>query len=294
MVEKIDPFLIKEVRQVLSSRNYPVIQVSLLLGMLVTAFFSIKTLQANEIKQYFTIIVQLSAIASFINSSLIAYRQQKELDCDEGIGMNYRDPRHLMWGRAQSIMIQNAILLFPLLPFIAAAVVLPGVSAYQIIMIIYFLIILQLPFSAISLLWRSIYSEIWAVILLIIYFPIIISVCYFIPDFIIKYAGKENPDVIFYTCYVMTLLSAKYFLTCFIFAIYCVRKHAIKDYKTRAFLILLWVIFPAGVMLGTPMLASMQIIHFFVAALAMGIIEPIVSFIVCIPLFIAVAVNKKN
>ena len=75
--EKIDPLLIKEARQVLSSRSYPVIQVSLLLGMLVTAFFSIKTLQANEIKQYFTTIVQLAAIASFINSSLIAYRQTK-------------------------------------------------------------------------------------------------------------------------------------------------------------------------------------------------------------------------
>ena len=169
--------------------------------------------------------------------------------------MNYRYPRHLMWGRTQSIMIQNAVLLFPLLPFIAAAVVLPGVSAYQLVTIIYFLVILQLPFSAISLLWRTIYSVIWAALLLIIYFPIIISVCYFIPNVIINSSGKTSPDIICYTCYIMTLLATKYFFICFIFAIFCARKYASKDYKTGTFMILSWVIVPAGLMLGTPLLS---------------------------------------
>ena len=136
--DKVDPFLIKEARQLLGGRVYSVILLLLLLVLTGVAMYSIKSMEKEDVKSYITIIIQVAIYASLIHGVLIASRQKREVDSDESFILEYQYPRHLMWGRVLSIIMQNAILLLPILPFVAIAVVLPGISAYQVAMIIYF------------------------------------------------------------------------------------------------------------------------------------------------------------
>jgi hypothetical protein len=283
-----NPYLVKEARQLLASRTYPWFLIVLMLAMLGIVAFSFLDRRDINVKEYYMIILVGALYTSIIFGYIVSWRQGCEAKRDHSFLAAYQYPRQLIWGRAISIFVQNAMLLFPLLPFFAIAAILPGISAYQVMETIFLVIILQLPFMGAVLFLGTIRGGVKSILLIILCLPLAIIIPALIPN-LLKSTANEPTHKMLILNLVMLLLAIKYFLIFFSFSALNTGLKVVMDRKITWMMIAGWGIAPIALLLSLPILYVMPtsmakvIAESLATGLALAFVECGVSFLILFP-----------
>jgi hypothetical protein len=287
-----NPYLIKEVRQMLSSSIYPWFLVIILLAMLciLSVNFFDRGNGHNDIniKYYFNLILVSSMYISIALGYIASWRQGAEAKRDMSFLNAYQYPRQMIWGRAISLLVQNGMILLPLLPFFSITSILPGVSTYQVLEALFIITFLQLPFMGAVVFIATVRGNVKSMFLLIIYLQFAIFIPLALPELISGTMNYTSLTVCVMNT-VFCLLAIKYFLIFLALSALNTGLKIIPDRRVTWMMVTGWLITPVVLLSGLTLMLILSksmmpaLTQSLGIALCLVFVECGVSFLVLFP-----------